>query len=102
MERGDREMAISLSEKHGLNPMIPKCFVCGEDKNIIALMGRLPGDREAPRNAVIDREPCGKCKEYMKAGVILISVRAPRQQLTCKVCGHKWTHRVYEGALKDP
>lgn len=67
-------MSIVLSEKHGVNPAIPTCFLCGEDKNEILLLGKLEGDAEAPRKAVFDYEPCGKCKGYMKQGVILISV----------------------------
>ena len=43
---------MKLSPKHGLNPLIPGCFWCGESKNEIALLGRLPGDAEAPRSAV--------------------------------------------------
>jgi hypothetical protein len=53
--------------------MIEKCFWCGEDKGLI-LFGRLPNDAEAPRSGAINHEPCEKCAEYMKMGVILISV----------------------------
>ena len=66
---------IKLSPKHGINPAIPKCFYCGGDKNLILLVGKLPGDVEAPRNAVWDTEPCDKCAEYMTKGVIMISVK---------------------------
>lgn len=65
---------LRLSPEHGVNPTIPKCFLCGEDKNEIILMGKLKGDVEAPRGAVFDYEPCDKCKEHMNQGVILISV----------------------------
>jgi hypothetical protein len=67
--------SISLSPTYGVNPAIPKCFFCLEDKNEIILPGWLPGDIEAPRGAVWDRRPCDKCAEYMERGVILISVR---------------------------
>lgn len=66
--------SIRLSETHGVNPAIPKCFLCLEDKNEIILAGRLPNDQEAPRGAVWDQNPCDKCQEYMRQGVILISV----------------------------
>ena len=66
---------IRISEKHGVNPAIPKCFFCGEDKNMIILAGRLKGDVEAPRNAVWDKEPCDKCKEWMAMGVMFVSVK---------------------------
>ena len=67
--------SIRLSPKHGLNPAIPRCFFCGERKNEVLLPGLLKGDVEAPRDAVWDREPCDRCQQYMKDGIILISVR---------------------------
>ena len=42
---------IRLSPKHGVNPAVPLCFLCGQAKNEIVLAGRLPGDVEAPRAA---------------------------------------------------
>ena len=64
---------IRLSEQHGVNPSVGKCFFCNEDKEVV-LLGRLPGDQEAPRSAVYNKEPCEKCKGYMELGVVLISV----------------------------
>jgi len=66
-------MSIRLSQKHGVNPTIPKCFLCGKDKNELFLMGRLPGDAEAPKGMVFDQLPCDQCKEHMEKGIILIS-----------------------------
>lgn len=65
---------VRLSEKHGVNPCIEVCFFCNEEKNSIILFGMLKGDVEAPRKAVINDEPCDKCKGYMEQGIILISV----------------------------
>jgi hypothetical protein len=48
------------------------CFLCGEVKNII-LDRRLKNS--LPQNAVYDREPCDKCKEIMKQGIMFIGVR---------------------------
>ena len=45
---------IKLSEKYGMNPTIPVCFFCQEEKNEIALLGKLKGDAEAPKIAIID------------------------------------------------
>ena len=70
--------SIRLSEKHGVNPTLCQCFFCGETKHI-ALLGQI-GDRrkgedfEAPRECVMDYEPCDKCQEQMKQGVTLIGV----------------------------
>lgn len=67
-------MSIALSRKHGVNPMLVKCFFCNEDTGEIALLGRLPGDAEAPRYGVLDKKPCAACARHMEQGVILISV----------------------------
>lgn len=52
---------IKLSPKHGLNPTIPVCFWCGEERNEVALLGHIGDGRkhedfEAPRHMVIDYE----------------------------------------------
>ena len=78
-------MSLRLSPKHGLNPMVTRCFFCNEEIGI-ALLGLVKeknswgravrgSDVEAPRSGVIDREPCDTCKGYMGQGIILISVR---------------------------
>lgn len=74
--------SIPLSPKHGLNPSLEQCFFCGEAKGVI-LFGKIRGgpeygteyDREAPRMVCINHEPCDKCAEHMKLGVMLIQVR---------------------------
>lgn len=66
--------SIRVSEKHGVNPSLEQCFVCGEAKGVV-LFGRMKGDAEAPRQVCMDKEPCDKCKEHMTMGVILISVK---------------------------
>ena len=66
---------IQLSAKHGLNMMIPTCFYCGGDKNELIMLGRLKGDRPAPKRGVVDKEPCDRCIDYMTKGVILVSVK---------------------------
>lgn len=69
--------SIKMSPKYGVNPTISVCFFCGKPKNEIALMGKIGGrgkDLEAPRNMVLDYEPCDECKEMMSKGVALIVV----------------------------
>ena len=61
---------IRISEKHGVNPSLIKCFFCGEDKGI-ALLGKLKGDAQAPMSGVFDYEPCDKCKAIMDQGVTI-------------------------------
>lgn len=67
MAEGD----IRLHPEHGLNPTIPVCIICGEDKGLIAFLGaNYKG--EAPRKMIMDIEPCDKCKEkYLNTGVAI-------------------------------
>lgn len=70
---------IKLSPKYGVNPTIPVCAFCGKPKNEIALMGRIGDGRrgedlEAPKNCILDYEPCDKCKEQWAQGVAIIEV----------------------------
>ena len=76
---------ITLSKEHGVNPCIPVCFWCGEEKNEIAMLGKLPGDVEAPKSAVLDFEPCDKCKSFMDQGITLVGVtdKQPENGVPC-------------------
>lgn len=67
-------MGIRVSDEHGVNPSIPLCFYCGDAKNEVVLLGRLPQDAEAPRHCLIDMEPCDTCKERRKTHINLIVV----------------------------
>ena len=89
-------MSIRVSKKHGVNPSVELCFYCGEGKGV-ALFGKLSnqraeqmfldhevsiadvalGDVEAPRQVILNKEPCDKCKENMSRGVALIKVKTP-------------------------
>ena len=48
------------------------CYICGEPKHIL-LDRRMK--KSLPKQACYDQEPCDKCKEHTKKGIILISVR---------------------------
>lgn len=63
---------IKISPKYGVNPTIPVCFWCGKPKNEIALMGRMKGDIEAPKNMVLDYVPCEECQSHMAMGVAIL------------------------------
>ena len=66
---------IKISPKHGLNATIPQCFWCGQDKNELALLGKIDKqDSEAPRRVIMDYEPCDKCKELFDKGIHVIGV----------------------------
>lgn len=75
--------SIKLSPEHGVNPTIPICFFCRNEKNEIALLGHIKkrdkngraiknSDIEAPRNMILDYEPCEKCRQAMSAGITII------------------------------
>ena len=91
---------IKLSPKHGVNPTIPLCFWCGQEKNAIALMGHIGDGRkgediEAPRNMVLDYNPCDKCVERMNLGVTRVEVVdiPPQENMPEFVEGHYPTGR---------
>jgi hypothetical protein len=65
--------SIRLSERHGVNPAVEQCFVCLKDKGLV-LFGRMKNDQKAPTKVCMDQEPCEECKDFMKQGIILISV----------------------------
>lgn len=50
---------ITLSKKHGLNPSITVCPICGKEEGI-APLGHIKGDKEAPR--YIHGDICDECK----------------------------------------
>ncbi len=82
---------IRISPKHGVNPTIPICFWCGKEKNEIALLGRISSkkvvknawdgtstqitdsDMEAPKNMILDYEPCDECRANMSQGITLLA-----------------------------
>lgn len=50
---------ITLSKKHGLNPSVMVCPICGKKRGI-AILGHIKGDKEAPR--YIQGDICDECK----------------------------------------
>lgn len=92
---------IRLSEAHGVNPSLSQCFFCGDTKNEILLFGRLPGDKEAPKRACYDKEPCDKCKGHMEQGIMFISVKENDPEYrTGKICVIK--EEAVRNMLKEP
>lgn len=57
---------------------LTKCFICGKDNEIIMNTRLTEKDAKMVKEMhgkVVSMEPCNECKEYMKKGVILISIR---------------------------
>lgn len=68
--------SIKISPKHGINPTIPICFFCGEEKNEIALLGRINrNDDKAPMTCLLNYEPCEKCQKLMDKGITIIEAK---------------------------
>lgn len=51
--------SVTLSKKHGLNPSMAVCPICGKAENVV-LLGHIKGDEEAPR--YIQGDICDECK----------------------------------------
>lgn len=78
---------ITLHKKYGLNPTMDRCFFCLEHNKIYLVgshtqqfkdAGLAREDGEMNNDiGVVDMEPCSKCEDLMKQGIILISIREP-------------------------
>ncbi len=62
-----REKSIKVSPKHGVNPALVHCFICGADMGV-ALLGKLKGDKEAPRDISDPSMICPECQKQIEAG----------------------------------
>lgn len=50
--------SITLSKKHGLNPSMAVCPICGKTESVV-LLGHIKGDKEAPR--YVQGDICDDC-----------------------------------------
>lgn len=62
-----KEKSLKLSPKHGVNPTIMHCFICGKDTGL-ALLGKLKNNEEAPKHMTNPHELCEDCKKQIDAG----------------------------------
>jgi len=66
-------MSLRLHPKHGLNPTLSVCIICGKETGTIALLGATYKG-EAPMKMVTEIEPCSNCKKkYLKEGTMLVA-----------------------------
>lgn len=65
------------NQNNGLGVALTKCYFCGEDDRIV-FNTKLSQDHaarvEQMNGHVIDMTPCGKCRDLMNQGVILITI----------------------------
>lgn len=64
------DKGITLSKKHGLNPSMIKCFICGKHHSI-ALFGMLKKDAQAPRE-IVNGSICDNCQKIIDDGNVFI------------------------------
>lgn len=63
--------SIRLHPEHGVNPTVSQCFFCGKTKNELALLGASYRG-QAPRQMVLNYDPCEECQTNMARGITLI------------------------------
>lgn len=73
---------ITLSKKHGLNPSITVCPICGKEEGI-ALLGHIKGDKEAPR--YIQGDICDECKARVADDKYFVIAVDENQRFKCYV-----------------
>lgn len=80
---------ICLSRKHGVNPSLLVCPLCGVSSGV-ALLGALPGDAQAPKR-LRDASPCAECITLMKQGFLLVEAEPQTSTNVATVLtGHRW------------
>ena len=93
---------IRVSKKHGLNPTITLCFWCGENTGI-ALLGKLPNDAEAPKKAILNYEPCPKCKKLWEQGIPVLEVsKKPLNDAQAPICKNPLAYPTGTYAVVKP
>jgi len=96
-------MSIKVSKKHGVNPSMSLCIYCGEIKNEIMLLGKLPKDEQAPMSAVFNYDPCDKCKEGMEQGITFFAADENKKPTVkfATIKEESLDNLVPEGEIKD-
>ena len=86
-----------MSNKTGPSIALTKCYFCGESNEILIQMQNI-GYRnrriEEANGKVIDMCPCPACEDWMKQGVIIITIDNAKSE-------PDWNHPV-AGAMPNP
>ena len=95
---GKKSDKLTLSPKHGVNPTVLHCFICGK-KTGLALLGKLKGDAEAPKDMTNPNELCDDCKKALEKGKFIIEVKDNTNQHNPERTGRYVC--IKKGALPD-
>ena len=74
MAKRNTKGSLKLSPKHGVNPSVLHCFICGKETGL-ALLGKLKDDAEAPHDISNPNELCDDCKKALEKGKFIIEVK---------------------------
>lgn len=109
-----KNKSIAMSPIHGLNAAMVKCFVCANDTNEIALMGKIDKEDSRAPNYIMTGSLCDECKNHINGGGSFIieasdkyGTRTGRYaQLDCKLkeCESPIAYMLpedYENLVKD-
>lgn len=107
-----KKNSITLSPKHGVNPTLCTCFVCGNETGEIAMLGKLKNDEEAPMKSCIGTL-CKECQNIVdNGGTFVIEANKDKYRtgrlITFKECPLNEYHSIvymlpedFEKLLKD-
>jgi hypothetical protein len=73
--RKERSNEMSYNDVK-FNAAVTKCYFCGESYEVVIntlLTAKAAREVEELNGKVIDMNPCNKCEEYMKQGIMLIT-----------------------------
>lgn len=78
---------------------LTKCYFCGGDSQILINSRLTPRDAsnvEKAHQKIINMEPCDKCSEFMKKGIILLTIDSAKS-------GENWNkHDGSDYLMPDP
>ena len=89
-------MAYDINSEKKSYVGMAQCFLCGEPKHLL-LDRRLKAT--LPYMACYDKEPCDKCRGYMKKGIIFVGVKDQTDKDNPYRTGGYWV--IKEEAVKE-
>ena len=88
---------IRISEKHGINPCMLVCQVCGESY-AIALPGYIKGDKKAPKQII--QGFCDDCQKALDKSIMIVEKDSNNE--TMRVVGVDKTSSLFTEEFLGP